>query len=355
MNHAEVSTQDCMKETGKCLGSYSTRPDDSNESRSNRVKKLIAQALIEEVGDETDLNANYSSYLEDISGSKFAGGLDSGSSDIYHSLPHQYYQSINAENSNVKLSRQSLLNPWTVAEDEVLLALQADLGNDWAKIAKSLPGRGRVDSKVRFVAIKRAKRKLWTREEDDKILKLFKQLKGNWKEISTKFSNRTKNAVMFRHRELRYLINEGIEINPPALGSSVQIYYQRNHAHFRRCDVEGSTFTNQIGKLCGNNQILNMNKYTVVSDETPVSVGIGVSNPLACDILTNMSIMNHQHRNDAYMFPANLNQLRFRPSISTTDHAQHILISHPVTQQSLTSQFPNQHMVISSITNTNYA
>ena len=55
---------------------------------------------------------------------------------------------------------------WTKDEDEMLLALQRELGNRWALISKSLPGRTENAIKTRFRSYLRAENKKWSAEED---------------------------------------------------------------------------------------------------------------------------------------------------------------------------------------------
>lgn len=49
-------------------------------------------------------------------------------------------------------------SPFTDEEDRILVKLQAELGNKWAEIARSLPGRTENAVKVRFNALTRQQR-----------------------------------------------------------------------------------------------------------------------------------------------------------------------------------------------------
>lgn len=44
---------------------------------------------------------------------------------------------------------------WSIAEDNVIIRMQAMVGNQWATIAKSLPGRTDNQVKIRFYSIRR--------------------------------------------------------------------------------------------------------------------------------------------------------------------------------------------------------
>jgi len=91
---------------------------------------------------------------------------------------------------------------WSEEEDAVLLSMQCTIGNRWALIAKSLPGRTENAIKTRFRSIQRANKKRWTREEDAVILAMRAQKGCRWETIAEALPNRTKNGVKVRHRQL---------------------------------------------------------------------------------------------------------------------------------------------------------
>jgi hypothetical protein len=54
-----------------------------------------------------------------------------------------------------KLSPDFTAEPWTPDEDETLIGLQQERGNQWAKFRAFLPGRSTISIKNRWVSIKR--------------------------------------------------------------------------------------------------------------------------------------------------------------------------------------------------------
>jgi hypothetical protein len=54
-----------------------------------------------------------------------------------------------------KLSPNFTADPWTPGEDKMLIALQQERGNQWAKFRSFLPGRSTISIKNRWVSIKR--------------------------------------------------------------------------------------------------------------------------------------------------------------------------------------------------------
>lgn len=96
-------------------------------------------------------------------------------------------------------------NDWTEGEDSILLQLQSSIGNRWALIAKSLPGRTENAIKTRFRSIQRARKKEWSPDEDRVILEMRSRKGCRWETIAEALPNRTKNGVKVRHR---HLINE---------------------------------------------------------------------------------------------------------------------------------------------------
>jgi hypothetical protein len=54
-----------------------------------------------------------------------------------------------------KLSSNFTTKPWTPEEDEMLIALQQERGNQWAKFKSFLPGRSTISIKNMWISIKR--------------------------------------------------------------------------------------------------------------------------------------------------------------------------------------------------------
>jgi len=91
---------------------------------------------------------------------------------------------------------------WTREEDEILLTIQARMGNKWAHIASNLKGRTENAVKTRFKSLIRAKKREWRPEEDKIILQMHDQIGSRWDRIAEELPKRTKNAIKTRYRAL---------------------------------------------------------------------------------------------------------------------------------------------------------
>ncbi|GLA97374.1 hypothetical protein AtubIFM61612_007976 [Aspergillus tubingensis] len=82
---------------------------------------------------------------------------------------------------------------WSTEEDEKLIALVEQLGDKrgrdskWTEISKNLPGRTNKDCRKRwFHSLDPKLRKgRWTKEEDEILLAAHRRLGPAWKEIGT--------------------------------------------------------------------------------------------------------------------------------------------------------------------------
>lgn len=92
--------------------------------------------------------------------------------------------------------------PWTPEEDEILISLQKQLGNQWTKIAKQMPGRTENSVKSRFASLERSRNREWTSEED-MILRSCRDQNLDFQAISDRYLNkRSEHAVRKRWEKL---------------------------------------------------------------------------------------------------------------------------------------------------------
>mmetsp|Transcript_10823 Transcript_10823/g.13541 ORF Transcript_10823/g.13541 Transcript_10823/m.13541 type:complete len:426 (+) Transcript_10823:172-1449(+) len=122
---------------------------------------------------------------------------------------------------------------WTAEEDAILVKAQSSLGNQWALIARHLPGRTENSVKTRHKSIARARRRAWSEEEDAVILSLHRQIGSRWDKISVRLPGRTPNGVKTRYSLLR----KGLAHVSPVPGSPDQILYQPELVEKVKLDV----------------------------------------------------------------------------------------------------------------------
>jgi len=92
--------------------------------------------------------------------------------------------------------------PWTPAEDDLLLKLQAEKGNKWAELSTHLPGRTENAVKTRYKSLMRARAREWTPAEDAKLIQARQELGRRWSAIAQLLQGRSKNAVKTRWKYL---------------------------------------------------------------------------------------------------------------------------------------------------------
>ncbi|KAM3140058.1 hypothetical protein pb186bvf_007858 [Paramecium bursaria] len=91
---------------------------------------------------------------------------------------------------------------WTQEEDNTLKELVQQQGSNWLQIASKIPGRNASQCAQRWKRIKPAdneRNQKWTAEEDEKVLRLSKVYKQNWKKIADQMGNRTGRQIRERY------------------------------------------------------------------------------------------------------------------------------------------------------------
>lgn len=104
-------------------------------------------------------------------------------------------------------------NEWSVEEDMLIINLQRELGNRWALLAKSLPGRTENAIKTRFRSLQRSNKRKWSPQEDSLLMQMVRA-GSNFDEIAQVMSRRSVNSVKVRYKQL----SEGSQapaISPP--------------------------------------------------------------------------------------------------------------------------------------------
>ena len=89
---------------------------------------------------------------------------------------------------------------WTKEEDEILLKKANEYHfKKWKEVASFLPGHSSIQCSARFRRIKKGIIKgNWKKEEDDKLLELYKKYGKNWSKISKEMKTRTGKQIRDR-------------------------------------------------------------------------------------------------------------------------------------------------------------
>ena len=89
---------------------------------------------------------------------------------------------------------------WTESEDQILIEKAKENNyKNWAKIASFIKGRTAIQCSARYKRIKPGLIKgSWTQEEDNELLKLYKQYGKNWSDISKFMPYRTGKQIRDR-------------------------------------------------------------------------------------------------------------------------------------------------------------
>ena len=122
---------------------------------------------------------------------------------------------IEPQKSESRAGKQS----WNVEEDRELKKLAQELSCDWEEIAARMPGRTAYMCRKRWEKRLRAKTntKEWLPEEDEVILAMYAQLgEGKWRDIAVHLSNRTPEAVQNRFHFLQKKDVQGGVLNTSA-------------------------------------------------------------------------------------------------------------------------------------------
>jgi hypothetical protein len=111
---------------------------------------------------------------------------------------------------------------WTQEEDLMIINLQQELGNRWALLAKSLPGRTENSIKTRFRSLQRSTKRKWTPQEDSMLMQMIRS-GSNFSEVAQVMTRRSLNSVRVRYKQL----TEGSQVpalSPPRASSHTPIY-----------------------------------------------------------------------------------------------------------------------------------
>lgn len=107
------------------------------------------------------------------------------------------------EKNNKKFlpTKKRSYNYWTLIEDEKLMRLARELNYDWVKISLEFIERTaeEVEKRWKLRVDPTTKKTPWTKEEDSKILNFHRKLGGNWKLIATHLIGRLPSAIKNRY------------------------------------------------------------------------------------------------------------------------------------------------------------
>lgn len=120
-------------------------------------------------------------------------------------------------------------NEWTPEEDLMIMNLQRELGNRWALLAKSLPGRTENSIKTRFRSLQRSTKRKWSHHEDSMLMTM---IRGNssFEDVAQAMNRRSLNSIRVRYKQL----SEGSQIpavsppRPSTSSSSSNMFLQQN-------------------------------------------------------------------------------------------------------------------------------
>ena len=99
-----------------------------------------------------------------------------------------------------KKEKEKQSTKWTKEEDEILLKKANEYHfKKWKEVASFLPGHSSIQCSARFRRIKKGIIKgNWKKEEDDKLLELYKKYGKNWSKISKEMKTRTGKQIRDR-------------------------------------------------------------------------------------------------------------------------------------------------------------
>ena len=112
---------------------------------------------------------------------------------------------IPTSNNNLEIETNTLLKKkkkplWTKEEDELLLKKGKEYQyKNWKLISSFLPGHSPIQCSARYRRIQTGiKKGNWKKEEDEKLLKLYKKYGKNWAKISKEMRSRTGKQIRDR-------------------------------------------------------------------------------------------------------------------------------------------------------------
>lgn len=95
---------------------------------------------------------------------------------------------------------------WTKEEDEKLKMRIEEYGTNWTKVSYGFETRDDIQCKNRyFLLCSRidGKIKKWTKEEDELLIFLYNEHKGNWKRIEEGMKNKTRKQIRYRVNKMQ--------------------------------------------------------------------------------------------------------------------------------------------------------
>jgi hypothetical protein len=105
------------------------------------------------------------------------------------------------KSKNVMLNKRRTYNYWTFNEDEKLMRLAKELNYNWIKVSLEFINRtpAEVEKRWKLRIDPNTKKTPWTAEEDRNIIILHKKFGGNWKTISQHLEGRLPSAIKNRY------------------------------------------------------------------------------------------------------------------------------------------------------------
>jgi hypothetical protein len=138
----------------------------------------------------------------DFDSSIFFGDYETESTSTIHTASKKINKTspmTEAKHTSYKKSKRAR-NPWTPKEDVKMMELMKKYGQSWAMISSQLEGRTGKQVRDRYLNKLRPNIKCgdWSPEEDERLVKLLKEVGNRWSLIATHLPGRTEGQVKNR-------------------------------------------------------------------------------------------------------------------------------------------------------------